>query len=356
MEAADKKKLSLLLVLAVWCEALVVVFTFAPTGSLAALEGPPAGLLQAAFLLGLTLAATALLRLVLPGPKPPALFAGRGAASLGRSLYYGFAAAVLLTLFRAAWVVGLSLGETPLIATLPLDIFRAGPFAVLARVVATLAGAYLVYGYLQRFLGGALGRRAGLLTAATVGAAATIWPLAGAPYWAGSHAPALVFAAWRLPEALALAYLGERTRNVLAPLVAVFLMEWFAAVGTGLFAMFGRWPFLFACLIVFLGAAELAIAERRRVVRAVGGFLALIFGRAPAPEAGLLDGVLLAASFAGAYTLYRAFDLLAHYRVIAVAVGGALLAAAVVLAVVHYTRRPRAKAVAAGELPRADGN
>jgi hypothetical protein len=356
MEAADKKNLSLLLVLAVWCEVLVVVLTFAPTGSLAAMEGAPASLLRAAFLLGLTLAATILLRLVLPGPKPPALFARRGASSLGRSLYYGFAAAVLLTFFRAAWVVGLSLGGTPLIATLPLDIFRAGPFAVLARVVTALAAAYLFYGYLQRFVGGALGRRAGLLAAATVGAAATIWPLAGAPYWAGSHAPALVFAAWRLPEALALAYLGERTRSVLAPLVAVFLMEWFAAVGTGLFALFGRWPFLFACLIIFLGAAELVVAERRRLVRSVGGFFALIFGRAPAQEASLLDAALLAASLVGAYTLYRAFDLLAYYRVIALAVGGALLAAAVVLAVVHYTRRPRGETVAAGELPRADGS
>jgi len=356
MEAVDKKKLSLLMVLAVWCEGLVVVLTFAPTGSLAALEGPPAGLLRAAFLLGLTLAATVLLRLVLPGPKPPTLFAGRGAASLGRSLYYGFAAAVILTLFRAAWVVGLSVGGTPLIGTLPLDFLRAGPLAALARVVIALAGAYLFYGYLQRFVGSALGRRAGLLAAATVGAAATIWPLADAPYWVGSYAPALVFAAWRLPEALALAYLGERTRNVLAPLVAVFLMEWFSAVGTGLFALFGRWPFLFACLIVFLGAAELALAERRRIVRSVGGFLALLFGRAPAAEASLLDGVLLTASLVGAYTLYRAFDLLAYNRVIALAVAGALLALAVVLAVVRYVQRPRRETAAAGELPRAGGS
>lgn|GEM_PF-1896209 len=344
MDTDKRNDISMLLAFAVFVEVLVVVLALSPTGSLAAKHGPPASLIKAAFLFGLTLAATALLRLVLPGPKTPALFYRPGGPSFGRTLYYGFAAAVILTFFRAALLVSLHFAGTDLVTTLPTSFLAQGPFAIMARVLLGVAAAYLFFGYVQGFVGGALGRRAGLAAAATLAATTAIWPAVGPAYWLGGHAPWAAFLAWRLPEAAALAYLCERTRNVLAPLVAVFLIEWFGAVGVGIYAIFGKWPFLFASLVIFLAAAEILVAERRRALRAVGGFFKLLLGRAPG--ASFADAVLFAAALAAGNSLIRALNVVEN-RIIAAALAAALFAAALVLWFSRRARRlePKASAV-----------
>jgi len=329
MNAGSRNDISLLLAFAVFLEVLAVVLAFCPTGSLAAVHGAPASLIKAAFLFGMTLAGTVLLRLVLPGPGPGAPFYRPGGSSFGRTLYYGFAAAVILTLYRAALLVALHFKGTDFFTTLPTSLLTQGPFAIMARVLLGVAAAYLFYGYVQGFVGGALGRRAGLVAAATLAATASIWPAVGGAYWPGGYAPWTAFLAWRLPEALALAYLCERTRNVLAPVVAAFLLEWFSAVGVGIYGIFGNWPFLFACLIIFLAAAEVLVAERRRVLRAVGGFFSLLFSRAPG--ASFPDAVLFAAALAAGHILMRALDLVEGHVLPASLVTAALLAGAITL-------------------------
>ncbi len=329
MNAANRKDVSLLLAFAVFLEVAAVVLAFCPAGSLAATHGAPTGLIKAALLFGMALAGTALLRLVLPGPGPGAPFYRAGGASLGRTLYYGFAAAVVLTLYRAAPLVALHFKGTNFFTTLPTSLLAQGPFAIMARVLLGVAAAYLFFGYVQGFVGGALGRRAGLVAAATLAATAATWPAAGGAYWLGGYAPWATFLAWRLPEALALGYLCERTRTVLAPLVAAFLLEWFSAVGVGIYAIFGNWPFLFACLIIFLAAAELLVAERRRVLRAVGGLFSLLFSRAPG--ASLADAVIFAAALAAVHALARALDLVEGHVLAASLVTAALLAGAITL-------------------------
>jgi hypothetical protein len=346
MTEEKRTEVPMLLAFAVLCEVLAVVFTFHPYGSLVALRGAPEGLLRAAFLFGLAFAATALLRAVLPGPKTPSLFYRPGGAPLARTLYYGFVAAVILTFYRAALLVGLHYGGTGFLTTLPVDFLRGGPTAIFARVVLALAAAYLFYGYVQGLAGGALGRRAGLVAAAVLAAATAVWPAAGPAYWVGSHRPWLAFAVWRLPEALALAYLCERARNLVAPFVAVFLIEWFGAVGTGIYALFGKWPFLFACLVIFLAAAEILFAERRRLVRAAGGFFSFIFGRAAG--ASLLDAALLAAALAGAYVLIRSLDIIGRRSLLTVVLAAALFAAAAALWLVGYFRRRKTTAAVPG--------
>jgi hypothetical protein len=344
MSDDNKAVIPMLVAFAVFCEILAVVFTFHPYGSLSAMEGPPGGLLRAAFVFGLAFAATALLRAVLPGPKTPSLFYRPGGATFSRTLYYGFVAAVVLTFYRAALLVALNFTGTEFFTTLPVDFLRAGPTAIFARIVLALAAAYLFYGYVQGLAGGALGRRAGLVVAAALAAATAVWPAVGPAYWVGAHRPWLVFLVWRLPEALALAYVCERARNLLAPFAAVFLIEWFGGVGIGLYAFFGKWPFLFACLVITLAAAEILFAERRRLARAAVGFFSFIFGR----EAGasLLDAALLAAALAGGYVVVRSLDLIARRSIIAVVVAAALLAAAAALWFVGYYRK-RKTAVAA---------
>jgi len=348
MTDENKAVIPMLVAFAVFCEVLAVVFTFHPYGSLAAMEGAPEGLLRAAFVFGLAFGATALLRAVLPGPKTPSLFYRPGGASLVHTLYYGFAAAVILTFYRAALLVALNFTGTEFFTTLPVDFLRAGPTAIFARIVLALAAAYLFYGYVQGLAGGALGRRAGLVVAAALVAATAIWPPTGPGYWVGPHRPWLVFLAWRLPEAVALAYVCERARNLLAPFAAVFLIEWFSAVGIGIYAFFGKWPFLFACLVITLAAAEILFAERRRFVRAAGGFFALIFRRAAG--ASLLDAALLAAALAGGYVVVRSLDLIGQRSIIAVVVAAALLAAAAALWLVERYRK-RKTAVAALKAP-----
>jgi hypothetical protein len=345
MDDVKSHPISMLLAFAVFLEAMAAFVAFNPGGSLAATAGEPTGIVRALSLLGVTLAATVLLRLILPGPKPPSLFYRSGGPSLTRVLYYGFAAAVLLTFYRAAWVIGLHYAGTELVGTVPVDRFNAGPSAVLARVVVSLAGAYLFYGYVRVLVGRTLGERAGLAAAAVLAAVATIWPPVGAPFWMGSHEPILVFLLWRLPEAVALAYLAHRTRTVLAPVAAVFLIEWFAAIGTGIFALFGKWPFLFGCLITILVTAEILVAERRAVGRGVGGFFALLAARSE--DASLLDAFLLAAALAGGAVLVRAADLIDNYLIIAVALAGVLLAGAVVLWFLYkfYLPRRRGRAI-----------
>jgi hypothetical protein len=300
----------------------------------------PAALVPAAVLFGAAFAATALLRAVLPGPKTPSLFYRPGGASFARSLYYGFVAAVVLTFYRAALLVALHFAGTDFFTTLQLEALRGGPAAVFARLLSALAAAYLFYGYIQGLAGGALGRRAGLVVAAALAAATAVWPAAGPSHWVGHHRPWFVFLVWRLPEGLALAYVCERVRNLLAPFVAVFLMEWFGAVGVGIYGLFGKWPFLFACVVIFLAAAEILVAERRRALRAIGGFFATLFGRAAG--ASLVDAALLAAALAGAYVLVRSLDLIGRRSIIAVALAAALFAAAVTLWLVKRFRRDKA--------------
>ncbi len=338
MNADNRNDISLLLTCAVLLEALAVVLAFNPTGSLAALRGAPESLIKATLLLGMILAGTVLLRLVLPGPKPGVLFYRPGGSSFGRTIFYAFAAAVILAFYRVAWLVGLNFAGTTFAATLPTSLLAQGPFAIMARVLVGVAAAYLFYGYVQGFAGAALGRRAGLAAAAALAATTSMWPAVGGAYWLAGHPAWAAFLAWRLPEALALAYLCERTRNVLAPVVAAFLLEWFSAVGVGIYALFGQWPFLFACLIIFLAAAELLVAERRRVLRATGGFFALMLGRTPG--AGFVDAVLFAAALAAGYVLVRALDLVEGHVLVAVAVTAALLAGAITLRLVARPRRP----------------
>ena len=352
MPNEKRTEISTLVAFAVFLEVLAVVLTFCPYGSLAAMEGAPAGLVQAAFLFGLAFGATALLRVVLPGPKTPSLFYRPGGPSFVRSLYYGFVAAVVLTFYRAALLVGLHYGGTDFFTTLPVEFLRGGPTAIFARVLLALAAAYLFYGYVQGLAGGALGRRAGLVVAAALAATTAAWPAAGPVHWVGNYSPWLAFVVWRLPEAIALAYLCERARNLLAPFVAVFLIEWFGAVGVGIYAFFGKWPFLFACLVIFLAAAEILVAERRRVLRAAGGFFAFIFGRAAG--ASLPDGVLVAAALAGAYVLVRSLDLIGRRSLIAVVVTAALFAAAATLWLVKYYRKDKTAVAALKE--RGDEN
>ncbi len=340
----DKRNgMSMLLIFAVFVEVLVVVLAFCPNGSLAAMRGAPTGLINASFLFGLTLAATILLRFVLPGPKTPALFYRRGGTSLGRTLYYGLAAAVILTSFRTALLLALHFTGTELTTTLPTYLIRQGPLAAMARAVVALAGAYLFFGYVQGFVGGALGRRTGLIAAATLAATTAIWPVVGGAYWLGGHSAWLAFLVWRLPEALAFAYLYERTRNVLAPLVAVLLIEWFGAIGVGIYAISGRWTFafLFSSAIIFLAAAGILVPERGRVFRAVGGFFALLFGRSP--DAGLLDAILFAAALAASYSLVRALDLVESRVIVAPLLVAVLLAGAVALWLLERARGRRPK-------------
>lgn len=343
MDTDKRNGISTLLAFAVFLEVLVVVLAFCPTGSLAAMRGAPTALINASFLFGLTLAATVLLRFVLPGPKTPALFYRPGGSSLGRTLYYGLAAAVILTLFRAALLVALHFTGTEFATTLPTYLIRQGPLAAMARAVVALAAAYLFFGYVQGFVGGALGRRAGLIAAATLAATTAIWPAVGGAYWAGGHPAWLAFLAWRLPEALALAYLYERTRNVLAPLVAVLLIEWLGAIGVGIYALSGRWAFafLFLCAITFLAAVGILAAERGRAFRAVGGFFALLLGRSP--DAGLLDAILFAAALAASYSLVRALDLIENRVIIAPLLVAVLLAGAVALWLLERARGPKPK-------------
>jgi hypothetical protein len=163
----------------------------------------------------------------------------------------------------------------------------------------------------------------------------------GGAYWLGGYAPWAAFLAWRLPEALALAYLCERTRNVLAPLVAAFLLEWFSAVGVGIYGIFGNWPFLFACLMIFLAAAEVLVAERRRVLRAVGGFFSLLFSRTPG--ASFPDAVLFAAALAAGHILMRALNLVEGHILPSSLVTATLLAAAITLWLVKRGTRPERK-------------
>lgn len=339
MNADNRNDVSLLLTFAVLLEALAVILAFCPNGSLAALRGVPESLIKATLLLGMILAGTVLLRLVLPGPKPGALFYRPGGSSLGRTIYYAFAAAVVLALYRVAWLVGLNFAGTTFAATLPTSLLTRGPFAIMARVLVGVTAAYLFYGYVQGFAGGALGRRAGLAAAAALAATTSIWPAVGGAYWLAGHPAWAAFLAWRLPEALALAYLCERTRNVLAPVVAAFLLEWFAAVGIGIYTLFGKWPFLFACLIIFLAAAELLVAERRRVLRATGGFFALLLGRTPG--AGFVDAVLFAAALAAGYVLVRALNLVEGHVLVAVAIAASLLAGAITLWLLGRSPRPK---------------
>ncbi len=338
MSAADRNDISLLLTFAVFLEVLAVVLTFCPTGSLAAMRGAPESLLQAALLLGMMLAGTVLLRLVLPGPKPGALFYRPGGSSFGRTFYYAFAAAVVLALYRVAWLAGLHFAGTAFAATLPTSLLTRGPFSIMAHVLLAVAAAYLFYGYVQGIAGGALGRRAGLAAAAALAATTSTWPAVGGAFWVPGYPSWAAFLAWRLPEALALAYLCERTRNVLAPLVAAFLLEWFSAVGVGIYAIFGTWPFLFACLIVLLSAAEILVAERRRVLRATGGFFALLLGRVPG--AGFADAVLFAAALVSGYVLMRALDLVESRVLVAAIVAAALLAGAITLWLLARPTRP----------------
>lgn len=347
MTGHNKTVVPMLVTFAVFCEILAVVFTFHPYGSLAAMEGAPEGLLRAAFVFGLAFAATALLRAVLPGPKTPSLFYRSGGAALSRTLYYAFVAAVLLTFYRTFLLIALNFTGTEFFTTLPVEFLQAGPTAIFARIVLALAAAYLFYGYVQGLAGGALGRRAGLVVAAALAAATAIWPPTGPAYWVGAHRPWLVFLVWRLPEAIALAYVCERARNLLAPFAAVVLMEWFGAVGVGMYAFFGKWPFLFACLVITLAAAEILFAERRRLARTAGNLFGFVFGRADG--ASLLDAALLAAALAGGYVVVRSLDLIARRSIIAVVVAAALLAAATALWLVERYRKRKAAVAAPKE-------
>ena len=175
------------------------------------------------------------------------------------------------------------------------------PFAAVAGMVTAVTNAFLLFGYVQGTVAATTGRRAGFLAAAALAAAAAAWPAGGAGVRVGEYGPWLVLAAWRLPEALALAWLTERTRSVVAPMVASFLLASLAATATGIFSLFGKWPFLFAAVVLFLVTVELLIAERRRAARAVGGFF--VFAAKPARADSIIDGALLTAALAGIYVV-----------------------------------------------------
>jgi hypothetical protein len=336
MKAGNRNGISIVIAFAVFLEVLAVVLAFCPTGSLAAMNGAPGSLIKAAMLFGMMLAGTVLLRLVLPGPGAASPFFRKGGSSFTRTLYYGFAAAVLLTFYRAALLIALKFKGTEFFTTLPTSLLSDGPFAIMARVLLGVAAAYLFFGYVQGFVGSALGRRAGLVAAAALAATTAIWPAVGGAYWIGSYPSWAAFLAWRLPEALALAYLCERTRNVLAPVVAAFLLEWFSAVGIGLYGLFGDWPFLFACLMIFLASAEILVAERRRIVRGAGGLFALLLGRTAG--ASLPDAVIFAAALAAGHTLARALDLIEGHVLPAAIATAALLAGAITLWFVGHAK------------------
>ncbi len=328
------------LVAAVFLEALAAVLAFAPAGSLALPAGAATGFVRAAIFLGVVVVTTVIVRTALPGPKAASIFWRAGGSSFPRTLYYGLLAAVVLTFFRAAWVVALNYAGTPFVVTLAAER-PAGPFGVFTPIVLSVAACYFFYGYLQGLVGGALGRRAGLLAAATLAALAVVWPLTASTRQVGEYSWQL-FLAWRLPEAFALAWLAERTRNLLAPLVAIFLTAWFTAMGVRIFVLFGMWPFLFGCLVILLATAEILIAERRRLGRAAGGFFGLVFGYEATSS--LVDGLLLAAALAGAYTLVRTSHALAGKVYVGAAVAGVIFAGAVALWFVarRWTRKPDA--------------
>jgi len=272
---------------------------------------------------------TTFLRAVVPGARPAEIFARAGGPSLERKLYLGLLAAVIITFFRAALVVGLSAAGVGFQVTVPPPLPGLWPLQLLGRAAADVTAGYLFYGYVLATVGAVLGRRAGLLAAATLAAAATVWPATAAPAQIAFYPPWLIFVAWRLPEALALSWLAERTRGILAPLVALFLTAWLVAVGSGIYATFQNWPFLFACLILTLGAIEVVIAERRRIGRAIGGFAALLVGGDT--RASFIDGLLVAAAVAALYKLATAASQAARPWHLAAA-AAALLAAATVMA------------------------
>jgi len=331
---------SLLLVLAVLCEVLAVVLAFAPAGSWGAPGGAREHLVPALVLCGALVAATAALRAAVPGAGVGALFVRTGGSSAGRTIYYGFAAAVILAFYRAAWAVALHFAGTSFDVTLPREVVTHGPFPMFAYILASLAAAYLYFGYVQGAVGETLGRRTGVLAAAALAAVAAVWPATGPSAQVGAYAPRLVFLAWRLPEALALAWLAERTRTVFAPLITVFLLAWITAVGTGVYALFGPWAFLLACVFVTLIAIRVVAGEARRLGRAGGGFVAMLFGYDDATS--LADSLLFTAALAGVLVVVRATGFITWNRYVSAGAIVAVLTGAVVLAIIGRRRKPSA--------------
>ena len=315
-----------LLIFAVLCEVVAAVVCLAPSGSLVNPGGMPERILPAAALLALAVGGTALWRLICPGPKPPAYLYWPGGPSVGRTIYYGVLAAILLAFSRATGVAVLNYVGTTFEATVGRSPGLPSPSGAAAGMLAMIAGAYLFFGYVQGLIGTTLGRRAGMLAAAALAAVTMVWPLGGGGVRIGEYGPWLVFAAWRFPEALALAYLGHRTRSAVAPVTAAFILAWLAAVGRGLFGFFGKWPFLFAVVILLLITVEVALAERRRIGRMIAGFLRSLF--APGEGAGLGDASLLAAALAGAFILARGVELTAKPRYVGWPAAAVVLAGA----------------------------
>lgn len=339
MDKADNRtSTSPLLIFAVLCEVAAAVVCLAPSGSLAFPAGAPERVIPALVLIGIVVGATALWRLITPGPKPPVYLFGPGGPSLRRTLYYGFLAAIALAFYRALWVTALNYAGTTFEITLGRGPGLPSAAGAVAGVVTACAAAYLFFGYVQGLVGITLGRRAGLLASAALAAVAAVWPLGGGGGRIGEYGPWLVFAAWRLPEALAFAYLGYRTRSVVAPLTAAFVLAWLAALGRGLFGFFGNWPFLFAVLILLLIAVEIALAERRRIGRAAAGFFRALF--AGGDGVGLLDALLWTAALAAVFTVARGADLPALPKYIGWPAAGVVLAAA---ALMWWRRRARGR-------------
>jgi len=311
-------------------EVSAAVLIFAPTASLLAPRGTPTHLVSAAVLLAVVAGATALWRLVVPGPKAAALLGRPGGVPALRALYYGILAGILLVFYRAAWVVVLHFKGTAMAVTLGGGAPSLSPFAAGATLLAALAGAYLFFGYVQGTTAAAFGRRAALVVAAVLAAATASWPLDGGASRVGEYGPWLVFAAWRLPEALALAYLTDRCGNVAAPAAAVVLLAWVTALGRALFSFLGSWPFLFGVVILLLVSAEILIGERRRWIRAAGGFFPFLLGGGEG--ASLLDAALITGAAAGVFALARAADVITRPPYVSWPVAGALAVGAAALA------------------------
>jgi hypothetical protein len=351
MDNTNRPRQVSLVVFAALLEVAAATVILAPSGSLLAPQGPPALLTRAAAVLVMVLAATHLWRLGIPGVGVGAMWRRPRATGFGRAVYYGLLAAVLISFFRAVGVTALNFTGTAFVATVGRESAWLGPFAPWREIVVAAAAAYFIFVYAQGTLDAALGARLGWLAAAVLYVLATTWPLDGGAARVGEHPPWLVAAAWRLPEGLALGFLGARTRGGVAPLTAAVLVAWVAAAARALFTHFGKWPFLFGVVILFLAATEIAIAERRRLGRAVGGAARLLLGRSNL--AGLLDAVLFAVAFAGLLMLARGAALGARSVYVKwPVVAGVALGAAALWFANHFKNR-RAAAASADDGGRA---
>lgn len=326
--------------LAVVCEVTAFVVAFAPAGSLAIPAAAVSPLRAAAALFALV-GVTVLWRAFSPGARPGNLFARGDGPPLEKVLYAGLLAAVILTFYRVVLIVTLNFAGVGLNVTVEPPPRGVWPLRTITGVTRDLITVFLFYGFALVTAGTAFGPRAGLFLAATLAAGSAIWPVNAPANQISFYPPWTMFVVWRLPEALAVGWLTEKTRNVLAPLVTVIVISWLAALGEGIYALFGTWPFLFACAVITLVAAEVLIAERHRFGRAVAGFFGTVFGRDP--RASFLDSVLITGATFALYKLAAAAAPFVNARYLALA-PAVLLIASAGLYLLGKRRRARANA------------